>query len=272
MFSTREKHPVRAVVIIPTYNEAGNVTTVLDRARQASPATDILIVDDNSPDGTAALVKNHPGFAESLPSVRSMGDLRTLGRVFLLSRTAKDGLGSAYRAGFAWAIVSEYDAILQMDADLSHPPERIPALLSALTGADVAIGSRYIAGGGVSNWSLSRRLISRAGNVYVRLVLGLPVHDTTAGFKAFRREALECIDAVDSASNGYCFQVENTWRAVRRGLRVVEVPITFSDRTVGTSKMSGSIVAEALGRVLVWRWQEISHRQTSNPLQSALMR
>jgi dolichol-phosphate mannosyltransferase len=179
------------------------------------------------------------------------------GRVFLLSRTSKDGLGAAYRAGFAWALGAGYDAIVQMDADLSHPPDRVPALLEALRTADVAVGSRYVAGGAVSNWSWSRRLISWAGNVYVRLVLGLPVHDTTAGFKAFRRHALEDIGAVHSASNGYCFQIENTWRAVRLGLSVAEVPITFSDRTIGTSKMSRSIVAEALTRVIVWRWREL---------------
>ena len=145
-----------------------------------------------------------------------------------------------------------------MDADLSHPPERVPALVAALAGgADLAVGSRYVAGGGIENWSRSRRLISWAGNVYVGLVLGLPVKDTTAGFKAYRRAALEEIGATGTVSNGYCFQIECTWRAVRRGLRVVEVPIVFTDRTAGTSKMSSDIVAEALGRVLVWRWREL---------------
>lgn len=241
--------PRRAVVVIPTYNEAGNVATVLDRVRAVSPGVDVLVVDDNSPDGTAAIVAGHPGYSAPVhPS-----DQDTAGRVFLLSRTAKDGLGSAYRAGFAWALTHDYDAVVQMDADLSHPPERIPALLNALDQADVAVGSRYIAGGGVDNWARSRRFISRCGNLYVRLVLGLPVHDATAGFKAFRRDALERIDVVQSASNGYCFQIENTWRAVRLGLRVQEVPITFTDRTIGTSKMSAHIVAEALIRVLRWR-------------------
>jgi dolichol-phosphate mannosyltransferase len=146
-----------------------------------------------------------------------------------------------------------------MDADLSHPAERIAALLAALASADVAVGSRYVAGGRVSNWSWSRRLLSSAGNTYVRLVLGLPVRDTTAGFKAFRRRALEDIGAVHSSSNGYCFQVENTWRAVRLGLRVTEVPITFTDRSVGSSKMSASIAIEALARVATWRWRELRH-------------
>jgi membrane protein DedA with SNARE-associated domain/membrane-associated phospholipid phosphatase/GT2 family glycosyltransferase len=242
----------RTLVVIPTYNEAGNVTNVLDRVRAVAPAVDVLVVDDNSPDGTAALVTAQPGYAEQTSPHEG-----STGRVFLLSRTAKDGLGAAYRAGFAWALAHSYDAVVQMDADLSHPPERIPALLHALDQADVAVGSRYVPGGGVDNWARSRRFISRAGNLYVRIVLGLPVHDTTAGFKAFRRDALERIGAVQSSSNGYCFQVENTWRAVRLGLRVREVPITFTDRTIGTSKMSGHIVAEALARVLVWRLGEL---------------
>ena len=241
--------PRRAVVVIPTYNEAGNVTTALDRVRAAAPGVDVLVVDDNSPDGTASIVAGHPGYAERA----RLSHQDPAGRVFLLSRTAKEGLGSAYRAGFAWALTQDYEAVVQMDADLSHPPERIPALMDALDQADVAIGSRYIVGGGVENWARSRRFISRAGNAYVRLVLGLPVRDTTAGFKAFRRDALERIEVVRSTSNGYCFQVENTWRAARQGLRVQEVPITFTDRTVGTSKMSTQIVAEALIRVLVWR-------------------
>lgn len=244
----------RAVVVIPTYDEAGNVTTVLDRVRAAAPFVDILVVDDSSPDGTADLVRSHSGFLAD-----DDGRYGAPGHVFLLSRTAKDGLGAAYRAGFTWALEHDYGAIIQMDADLSHPTERIPALLHALDGADVAVGSRYVRGGRVPDWSPGRRLISWAGNRYVRLVLGLPVHDTTAGFKAFRRDALERVGAVESLSNGYCFQVENTWRAVRLGLRVTEIPITFTDRTVGRSKMSGSIVAEALTRVLVWRWNEVLH-------------
>ena len=245
----------RTVVIIATYDEAGNITTVVNRVRAAVPNVDILVVDDSSPDGTAGLVMDHPRFSGNHQS-HDQGPAR----VFLLSRTRKDGLGAAYRAGFAWALTHNYQAVVQMDADLSHPAERIPALLHALDTADVAVGSRYVVGGSVRNWSPRRRLISRSGNLYVRLVLRLPVHDATAGFKAFRRNALEQIGCVESASNGYCFQVENTWRAIRLGLRVTEVPITFTDRTVGTSKMSGSIVAEALTRVLVWRWNELRNR------------
>jgi dolichol-phosphate mannosyltransferase len=176
-------------------------------------------------------------------------------------------LGAAYRAGFSWALAGSYDAIVQMDADLSHPPERVPALLAALEHADVAIGSRYVRGGGVRNWPLRRRAISRGGNLYVRLVLGIPVHDATAGFKAFRRHALESIGAVQSESNGYCFQIENTWRANRLGLRIAEVPITFTDRALGTSKMTSDIVREAMVRVLTWRWRELAHRPVPTPSQ-----
>ncbi len=235
----------RTIVVVPTYDEAEGITRCLDAVLEHAPHADVLVVDDDSPDGTGRLVMAHPEHGR---------------RVRLLSRPGKDGLGAAYRAGFAWALDASYDVVVQMDADLSHPPERIPALLAALDGADVAIGSRYVRGGAVRDWSWSRRLISRAGNAYVRVVLGLPVHDATAGFKAFRREALEAVGAVASESDGYCFQVENTWRACRRGLRVVEVPITFSDRTLGSSKMSGRIVVEAMLRVLTWRWRELAPR------------
>ncbi len=228
------EHP-ESIVVIPTYDEADNIGRLIDRVRQAAPGVDLLVVDDNSPDGTAALVESRPDY---------------LDRVFLLRHGEKAGLGAAYRAGFHWALNWHYDLIVQMDADLSHPPERIPALIAALEDADVAIGSRYVPGGGTSDWPWRRRLISRAGNTYVRLVLDLTVHDTTAGFKAFRRSALERIGATEAASEGYCFQIENTWRADRLGLRLLEVPITFSDRTHGTSKMSSAIVSEALRRVL----------------------
>jgi dolichol-phosphate mannosyltransferase len=234
---------MNSVVVIPTYCEAANVALVLDGVLAASPGSDVLVVDDNSPDGTAVRVRSHPQFRH---------------RVHLLERPGKAGLGAAYRAGFAWALEAGYDAVVQMDADLSHPPERVPALLAALDSADLAIGSRYVRGGAVRDWPLRRRLISWAGNVYVRLVLGIPVRDATAGFKAFRRETLSRIRVLDSVSNGYCFQIENTWRACRAGLRVAEVPITFSDRGLGESKMSSAIVREALGRVLVWRWRELT--------------
>ena len=231
-----------AVVVVPTYDEAGNVPELLSRVQQAAPGLHVLVVDDGSPDGTADVVRRAPGFGRT---------------VWLLERDAKSGLGAAYRAGFDWALARGYAAVGQMDADLSHPPERLPALLAALADGDVVVGSRYVAGGGVVAWPRSRRLISSAGNAYVRLVLRLPVRDTTAGFKMFRRSALLDIDVLGSASNGYSFQIENTWRAVRARLRVVEVPITFTDRSVGTSKMSQQIVAEALWRVLTWRVREL---------------
>ncbi|MET1004722.1 MAG: polyprenol monophosphomannose synthase [Propionibacteriaceae bacterium] len=241
---------MKTLVIIPTYNEAEGILAVIEAVLREAPAVDILVVDDDSPDGTAEIVVAHRELHR---------------RLHLLSRRAKEGLGAAYRAGFSWALARPYDAIVQMDADLSHPPERVPALLAALESADVAIGSRYVHGGVVSNWPLQRRAISRGGSIYVRLVLGLGVRDATAGFKAFRREALESIGAVDSESSGYCFQIENTWRASRLGLRITEVPITFTDRALGTSKMTGGIVGEAMLRVLTWRWRELAHPSPTTP-------
>lgn len=234
----------KALVVVPTYDEAGNITRLLDRVRAEAPGVDVLVVDDDSPDGTAALVARHPDY---------------LSHVFLLNRAEKSGLGAAYRAGFAWAVAWDYDVVVQMDADLSHPPDRLPALVAGLDRADVTVGSRYVPGGSVVDWPWHRRLVSWAGNTYVRLVLGLPVRDATAGFKAFRREALTLVAATESTSNGYCFQIENTWRACRLGLVVAEVPITFTDRTAGTSKMSSAIVLEAVARVLCWRWRELRH-------------
>jgi dolichol-phosphate mannosyltransferase len=232
----------RCLVVVPTYDEAANIIRLLDSVCRAAPFADVLVVDDNSPDGTAALVAAHPEFGA---------------RVWLLERGGKDGLGAAYRAGFGWALDHGYDRIAQMDADLSHPPARLPALFAALDEADVAVGSRYVTGGGVANWTWSRRLLSWAGNRYVRAVLGTGVHDNTAGFKAFRRSALGEIAVLASESNGYSFQIENTWRAAQAGLRVEEVPITFTDRTEGQSKMSGAIAVEALSRVLVWRFSQV---------------
>lgn len=230
------------LVVVPTYNEAPNVPALLDRLRLAMPDAHVLVVDDNSPDGTASVVAGRAEFGT---------------RLFLLNRSEKAGLGAAYRAGFGWALDRQYDVVVQMDADLSHPPERVPAMVAALATADLVVGSRYVAGGGVRNWPLSRRLISRAGNAYVRLVLGLGVRDATAGFKAFRAAALIAIGATASTSEGYCFQVENTWRAARLGLCIREVPITFADRTAGSSKMSRAIVLEAVVRVLRWRRDEL---------------
>jgi dolichol-phosphate mannosyltransferase len=233
------------VVVIPTYEEAETIGTTLDAVLAAAPAVDVLVVDDDSPDGTGDLVRSHPAFGT---------------RVQLLSRPGKDGLGAAYRAGFGWAISRGYDVVVQMDADLSHPPTAVPALVEALDDADVAIGSRYVPGGRVEDWGVGRRLLSWGGNTYVRLVLGLGVHDATAGFRAFRRESLLRIGALRSEANGFAFQVENTWKAALAGLETAEVPITFRDRTLGRSKMSSDIVREALTLVLLWRWQQLRTR------------
>jgi dolichol-phosphate mannosyltransferase len=243
---------MRNLIVVPTYNERGAITDLLAALEREVPAADVLVVDDSSPDGTADRVRVDPRYGVA---------------VFLLEREVKDGLGGAYRAGFAWALNHDYEGVVQMDADLSHPPQRVPALIAALEDADVAVGSRYVKGGRVSHWRLRRRLLSRAGNLYVRLVLALTTRDTTAGFKAFRSSAVRRIQITSSTSNGYCFQVENTWQAERRGLRVVEVPIAFTDRTVGESKMSSDIMREALTRVLVWRMHEI-RAQVRHPASS----
>jgi dolichol-phosphate mannosyltransferase len=228
---------VRALVVIPTYNEATSVVEVLDRVLAADPRVDVLVVDDNSPDGTAKLVE-----------ARADGEPR----IQLLERAEKEGLGAAYRAGFAWGLERGYDALVEMDADLSHPPERLPVLLDRLESADLVIGSRYVPGGRTVNWSRLREAISRGGNAYVRLALRVPVHDATAGYRAYRREVLEALPVEAVQSNGYCFQVEMAHRAWQEGFRVVEVPITFTERATGESKMSRQIVAEALWRVTLW--------------------
>jgi glycosyltransferase involved in cell wall biosynthesis len=173
-------------------------------------------------------------------------------RLHLIVREGKQGLGAAYRAGFAWGLARGYDALVEMDADLSHPPDRLSALLDGLADADLVLGSRYVPGGRTVNWSRAREAISRGGNAYVRLALGMPIHDATAGYRAYRRELLEALPVAEVRSNGYCFQIEMAHRAWQEGFRVVEVPITFTERASGVSKMSRQIVAEALGRVAVW--------------------
>jgi dolichol-phosphate mannosyltransferase len=241
---------VNLIVVVPTYNEAEGIEAFLDSLRSAADQADILVVDDQSPDGTGELV-----------AARAAAD----DHIRLISRDGKKGLGEAYRAGFAWAVDKGYDVIVQMDADLSHPPQRIAALVEAVRdGADLAIGSRYVPGGGTENWGLARRFISWAGNTFVRLVLNVKVTDATAGFRAYTPAAFKAISVQDSQSNGYSFQIENTWRARRNGLKIVEVPITFTDRTVGMSKMSNAIVREAITRVLLWRWQELTGRGSAS--------
>ena len=224
-------------VIIPTYNERDNLDSIVARTRQAVPAADILVVDDNSPDGTGEI-------AEKLAL--------TDGQVHVLHRTHKAGLGAAYLAGFAWALDRGYGVLVEMDADGSHDPAELPDLLGALVNADLVIGSRWVRGGTVRNWPRSRAILSRGGNAYARIMLGLPVHDATGGYRAYRAETLRRIGLDDVRSQGYCFQIELTLRTVRAGLSAAEVPITFTERIRGASKMNRAIVAEALWRVTLW--------------------
>ncbi len=234
------------LVVIPTYNERESLPAIVARVRASVPEAHVLIADDNSPDGTGAIAD---GIAESDDSVKVM------------HREGKAGLGAAYLAGFAWALDHGYEVVVEMDADGSHQPEQLPALLAALRDADLVLGSRWVDGGGVMNWPRSRELLSRGGNRYTRLMLGIPLHDATGGYRAFRASTLRRLDLDEVASQGYCFQVDLAWRAVQRGMRVVEVPILFVERTAGSSKMSQRIVAEALWRVTVWgvaeRWNRL---------------
>ncbi|WP_010524967.1 polyprenol monophosphomannose synthase [Nesterenkonia sp. F] len=228
---------MKILTIIPTYDEIEALPITLDRLQAAVPETDVLVVDDNSPDGTG-------DYADELAAKDS--------RIHVLHRTAKNGLGGAYIAGFRWGLERGYDALIELDADGSHQPEQLPDLLAALDRADLVIGSRWVDGGGVVNWPLHRKLISRAGSLYSRTLLGLPVRDITAGYRVFRREALESVDFDDVESVGYGFQVDMTFRLARQGRTIVEVPITFVERTLGASKMSGDIVVEAMLNVTRW--------------------
>jgi len=227
----------RIVVLIPTYNERENLPLILSRLRDAVPEADVLVLDDNSPDGTGAVADQLAGED---------------GAVRVLHRKHKEGLGVAYLAGFAWALDNDYDVLVEMDADGSHQPEQLPTLLAALADADVVLGSRWVKGGSVVNWPLHRKALSLGGNVYTRVLLGMPITDATGGFRAYRASALRTLDLHDVASAGYCFQVDLVWRAVRRGLTVVEVPITFVERTIGDSKMSRDIVQESLRNLTRW--------------------
>lgn len=234
----------RVAVLIPTYNERDNLASIVSRVRSSTPDVDVFILDDNSPDGTGALADE---LAAADPAVH------------VVHRTAKEGLGRAYLDGFALAIEAGYDAVVEMDADGSHQPEHLPDLLDAARHADVVIGSRWVRGGSIVNWPLHRKVLSVGGNTYTRLMLGIPVHDATAGFRVYRTSALAALGLGDVASQGYCFQVDLTWRAVRQGLCVVEVPIEFIEREVGQSKMSSDIVRESLRRITVWG---VGHRST----------
>ncbi len=227
----------RVLVVIPTYNEADNVRVIVDRLRRSVPVADVLVADDNSPDGTGAIADE---LAAADPAIHVM------------HRPGKQGLGAAYVAGFRWAREHDYDAVVEMDADGSHAPEELPNLLDALADADVVLGSRWVRGGKVRNWPVHRLALSRGANFYTRLALGMPLKDATGGFRVYRMPVLDKIDVESVASQGYCFQVDLSWRAYRNGFRVVEVPITFTDRERGASKMSSSVVREALVRVTVW--------------------
>jgi dolichol-phosphate mannosyltransferase len=224
-------------VVIPTYNERDNLDAIVGRVRAAVPAADVLIVDDNSPDGTGDLAEKQALTDE---------------HVHVLHRPAKSGLGAAYVAGFGWALDRGYDAVVEMDADGSHDPAELPAMLARLADADLVVGSRWVPGGIVRNWPRSREILSRGGNAYTRLMLRLPVHDATGGYRVYRTETLRGLGLADVKSQGYCFQIEMTLRTVRAGRRVAEVPITFTERVRGNSKMSHAIVAEALWRVTLW--------------------
>ncbi|MCF6743103.1 polyprenol monophosphomannose synthase [Blastococcus sp. KM273128] len=231
----------RVLVVIPTYNEAGNLARVLDRLHASVPEAHALVVDDGSPDGTGAIA-----------DARAAADPR----VHVLHRSTKAGLGRAYVAGFRWARERGYDVLVEMDADGSHAPEQLPDLLAALADADLVLGSRYVPGGRVEDWPAHRLLLSRVGNRYTRWALRLPLRDATGGFRAARAELIDRLPFDEVASEGYCFQVDWAWRALRAGARVTEVPITFTERTWGRSKMSGSIVGEAWARVTAWGVQD----------------
>jgi dolichol-phosphate mannosyltransferase len=229
---------VRALVVIPTYNEVATIASLLEKLLHVSAEdTDVLIVDDGSPDGTAAAVRE----------VQRAGR-----RVHLIQRGTKEGLASAYVEAFNWALVRAYEAVVQMDADLSHDPVVVPRLLSHLGDAELVIGSRYVPGGSIENWGLFRRVLSRAGNFYARAWLDFPVRDATSGFRAYRRTALELLDLREVRSDGYAFQIELTHRVFTNGGRISEWPITFSERRFGRSKLSRRIVFEALVSVPVW--------------------
>ena len=227
----------KVLVVIPTYNELENLPIIVAGVRAAAPEVNILIADDNSPDGTGEVAD---GLAAQDNAVQ------------VLHRANKSGLGAAYLEAFQWAKTNEFDVVVEMDADGSHSPADLVKILAALTNSDVALGSRWVKGGQVVNWPRSREILSRGGNLYTRLWLGIPLKDATGGFRAYRMTAIAKIDVSKVESQGYCFQVDMAWRAVRSGLRVIEVPITFVEREIGESKMNQAIVKEALWRVTQW--------------------
>jgi dolichol-phosphate mannosyltransferase len=232
----------RILVIIPTYNEAENIEPIVARLRDAVPEAHVLVADDNSPDGTGDLADKLAGADD---------------HVHVMHRKGKEGLGAAYIAGFRWGLDDGYDVLVEHDADGSHQPEQLHRLLAGLRDADLVIGSRYVKGGEVRNWPKSREILSRGGSLYTRILLGVPLRDATAGYRAFRRRTLQGIGLDEVASAGYCFQIDLGWRALKNGFRVIEVPITFVERERGQSKMSRAIVVEAMLRVGGWG---VAHR------------
>jgi len=228
---------MRVLVVLPTYNEILNVERMLRAIREAVPDADVLVVDDSSPDGTA-------------DAAAAVGE--QVGHVSVLRRGTKNGLGGAYRAGFAWGLERGYDRFVEIDCDFSHDPNALPTLLAAAATHDVVIGSRYVSGGTIPNWSIPRLWLSRAGNEYASLMLGLKVRDSTAGYRVYSREALDKINYATVSADGYGFQIEMTYRARLGGASIVEVAISFTDRTLGESKMSSAIVVEALWLVTKW--------------------
>lgn len=229
----------RALIVLPTYNEADNLGPITAAILEATPEVDILVVDDNSPDGTGRL-------ADELASREP--------RLSVLHRPGKQGLGQAYLAGFDVARKAGYELVLEMDADFSHDPKYLPEMIARAETADLVIGSRNVDGGGSINWGVGRQVLSKGGSLYARTILGVPVRDLTTGFKCFRREVLEAVDLDSVTSTGYSFQIELTYRAIRAGFRVEEMPIVFVDRRVGQSKMSRAIFMEALWRVWAMRF------------------
>jgi dolichol-phosphate mannosyltransferase len=243
---TGDDLPDRALVIVPTYNERFNIARLIPAILAQDPSLEILVVDDGSPDGTGAIVD---------------GIATNNARVHVIHREGKLGLGTAYIAGFRWALERKYDLVFEMDADFSHNPERLPEFLESIRESDVVLGSRYQDGHvNVVNWPMSRLFLSYAANIYARFVTGLPIFDTTGGFKCFRRNVLESIDLNSVKSNGYAFQIEMSYRAWKRGFRLVEIPIIFVDRTEGVSKMSKKIVREAIWMVWRLRWWSLTGR------------
>jgi dolichol-phosphate mannosyltransferase len=238
----------RVVIVMPTYNERQNLEIMAGRIRESTPDADLLIVDDNSPDGTVDLADK---LAEADPHVHVM------------HRTEKAGLGRAYVAGFSWALERDYDVICEMDADGSHRPEDLPRVLKGLPAADAVIGSRYVPGGTVVNWPLSRQVLSRGANVYNRIMLGVKIRDATGGFRAYKAATLRRLDLDNIESAGYCFQIDMTLRVLQAGLTVTEVPITFVERERGASKMSNGVIIEAFTRVARWGISSWAHGRSA---------